>query len=225
MAEKYSRAGPGNLWWTSLKIPLTATWTGLAHLEHLRRFNHLDTAGAVGAAWKREGQGGYFQVQISPHANILSRWNLEGAWDYSLFKGLYLEGSARAAEYIPAHVYSGSLGVYLWPMSWTELLLRGTSTLTRFRQAPTTLRPGILGLANLFLYKETLRLTPSIGYYEEPFESGAPGSLNAFKAILYHLGIGFRPSTLLEIKLDGDYEDRNDKTFVRRGQLSISYQF
>lgn len=223
--ERYSASGEGGVWWANSTVPLGETWDALLGGEYVRRFGQKDSSGLAGLSYRGEKNGGYLQLRAAPDAAVVPRFAAEGVWDKTLAKGLYIEGSLRYSDYVPARVYAQSASLYWWPCAWTELLGKGTVSTTEFRRAATATTPGLLILANLFPRGENLRLTPSIGYYEEPFEAGAPGALNSFNAVIFHIGLGWRMREGWEFKLDGEYERRSTHAFVRRGQAAVAYKF
>ncbi|HAZ08674.1 MAG TPA: hypothetical protein DCZ01_09185 [Elusimicrobia bacterium] len=223
--ERYSASGDGGVWWANSTVPLSGTWAALLGGESVRRFGRKDSSGLAGLSYRGEKNGGYLQLRTAPDAAVVPRFAAEGVWDQSLAKGLYIEGSLRYSDYVPARVYAQSASLYWWPCAWAELLGKGTASTTEFRRAAATANPGFLLLANLFPRGENLRLTPSIGYYEEPFEAGSPGALNSFNAVIYHIGLGWRMGEGWEFKLDGEYESRSMHSFVRRGQAAVAYKF
>lgn len=223
-SERYSRAGPGYAWRADAVLPAAKSWSALAGVERVRRFRNTDDSGSFGAAWKGEGKGGSLRLSLSPDAAVVPRWALEGAWEHSLARGLYAALTLRASEYAPAHTYGQNAGLYWWPTTFSEFGARLSATTTQFRGGPALTRWGYLLTSNLYAREESLRLTPSFGRYEEPFEAGA-GAIRSFAASVYHLGLGVKPAPGWELKLDGEYEDRSDGSFVRRGGLGLAYQF
>lgn len=223
--ERYSIPSDGGVWWANASVPVQGGWSALLGAEHVRRFEKKDASGLFGAAWRGKKNGGYLQMRMSPGAEIVPRLAGEGVWDQGLRQGLYAEATLRVSDYVPARVYAQSLGLYWWPSSWAEVLGQGTATTTEFRRGATVTKPGVKGLANLFLRGEDLRLTPAISYYEEPFEAGAPGAVGEFHATVYHLGMGLRLRKRWELKLDAEYEARSARAYVRRGQAAVSYKF
>ncbi|MBI4060752.1 MAG: tetratricopeptide repeat protein [Elusimicrobia bacterium] len=223
-SERYNRMGPGYSWRMDAVVPVRRGWSFLAGAERLRRFHNTDQSQSLGAAWRGPTHGGYMRLSVAPRAAVLPRWNWEGSWGRSLIPGLHAEGSARVSEYAPTHVYTQSAALYFWPRPYAELGARLSATTTQFRGGAALLRWGYLLSSNLHARGETFRFSPSFGRYEEPFEAGS-GSLNSFTASVYHLGLGMKPFDSLELKLDGEYEDRSGGTFVRRLQVSTAYRF
>lgn len=223
-AERYSRAGPGNLWWAQAALPAGA-FTGFARVEHLRRFGDLDTSVAAGLGWKGSGRGGALWAGRSPDADILARTWVEGTWDESLGTGLYAEAALKGAEYVPAHVYSGSGTLFWQARPWVELSGRAGAALTRFRNAGTKTYPGLLLRARTGPPSGRWWLTPAAGYYKEAFESGAPGATGAFAARVWALELGAQPAARVKAWLGFEYEDRTNGTFVRRLLLGIGASF
>lgn len=224
VAERYSAAGPGNLWWAQAGLPF-GSWTAYARLEHLRRFGDLDSSGALGVSWKGEGRGGTLWAGRSPDADILPRTWVEGTWDQSLARGLYAELAVKGSEYVPAHVYSGSAALFWQAHPWVELAGRAGSAMTTFRQAGTKTYPGMLIRARSGPPSGRWWVTPSAGYYKEAFESGAPGATGAFAARVWALEFGMQPAASLKAWAGFEYEDRTDGTFVRRLNSGLGLTF
>lgn len=223
-SERYSRLGPGYSWRIDAAIPAGRGWSALAGGERVRRFQNTDQSQSVGAAWRGQNQGGHMRLSVAPRAAVLPRWSWDGSWTRALARWASVEGAARVSEYAPTHTHGQSAAFYVWPRPYAEFGARLSATTTRFRGGPSLLRWGYLLSSNLYARGETLRLSPSFGRYEEPFEAGS-GSFNSFAASVYHMGLGVKPIGSLELRLDGEYEDRSGGTFVRRMQISTLYRF
>lgn len=226
--EHYSFAGPGSLRWAEGAVP-SGPWTALGRVERLRRFGLNDVSGALGLAWKGRGHGTSLWAGGTPDADVLPRGFVSLAWDQALARGLYAEVSARAADYVPAKVYTGSLALFWQALPRLELSARAGESRTQFRRASDKDYPGFLARARAEAAEGGLWTSASYGWYKEAFESGAPGVLGtgtgAFTAGVYGLELGLKPLPPLALRAGFEYEDRDNGTFARRWNLGATYTF